>query len=59
MTWGVDIFVADVPVPGATGYRLPLYVSIAKVFGRSEQKAMQNHMNAGMNMIGFSVTLKR
>ena len=58
MTWGVDIFVADVPVPGAAGYRLPLYFSIAKVFGKTEQAAIQNRVNTGLNMIGFSVTLK-
>ncbi len=59
MTWGVDIFVADVPVPWATGYRLPLFFSIAKVFGKSEETALQNQVNTGINMIGFSVTLKR
>ena len=49
---------ADVPVPGAAGYRLPLYFSIAKVFGKTEQAAIQNRVNTGLNMIGFSVTLK-
>jgi hypothetical protein len=58
MTWGVDIFVAHIPVPGATSYRLPLYFSIAKVFGKTEQAAIQNRVNVGMNMIGFSVTFK-
>ena len=59
MTWGVDFFVADVPVPWATEYRLPLFFSIAKAFGKSEQTALQNRVNTGINMIGFSVTLKR
>ena len=59
MTWGVDIFVADVPVPWTIGYRLPLYFSIAKVFGKPEQAAIQHNVNAGMSMIGVSVTLKR
>jgi hypothetical protein len=59
MTWGIDLFVADVPVPGTTSFRLPLYFSIAKVFGKTEQAAIQENVNVGLNMVGFSVTFKR
>jgi len=59
MTWGIDFFVADVPVPGTTNFRLPLYFSIAKVFGKTEEAAIENNVNTGLNMVGFSVTFKR
>ena len=59
MTWGVDIFVADVPMPWATEYRLPLYFSIAKVFGNAEQASTHGAVNSGLNMIGVSMTLRR
>ena len=59
MTYGLDFFIADLPLPFRTGYRLPLYFSIAKVFNTDEEKALKRGVNAGMDMIGFSVTLKR
>jgi hypothetical protein len=56
MTWGVDIHVVDIPI---RGYKLPVYFSIAKVFNQEERKAIENHANAGMDMAGISVTIKR
>jgi hypothetical protein len=58
MTWGVDVFLAELPLPFGS-HRLPLYVSFAKVFGAPEQQALQHKVNAGLDMLGFSVTLKR
>ena len=57
MTWGVDIFVADIPI--GQDFRLPLYFSIAKVFGQHEKQAIQSGVNAGMDMVGFSFTIRR
>jgi len=59
MTWGIDIFVGDVPVPFGAGFKVPIYFSIAKAFGKNEQQAIERGVNAGLDMLGFSVTLKR
>jgi hypothetical protein len=59
MTWGVDVLVGHVPVPFGPKYTLPLYVTIAKVFGQAEGTALQKGANAGLNMVGLSVTIKR
>jgi hypothetical protein len=58
MTWGVDVFIAEIPLP-STERKLPLYFSVAKVFGKTEQEAIQHGVNTGTDMIGFSVTIKR
>jgi hypothetical protein len=58
MTWGVDVFLGDIPLPFAQR-KLPLYMSFAKVFGSREKTAIQHGINAGLNMLGFSVTIKR
>lgn len=59
MTWGIDVFVGDVLVPFASGFKVPVYLSIAKAFGKNEQDAIEHGVNAGLDMIGFSVTFKR
>jgi len=58
MTWGVDVFISDIPVPFANR-KIPVYLTVAKVFGAPEEKAIQHHLNAGMDMLGFSMTIKR
>jgi hypothetical protein len=57
MSWGIDVFVAEIPI--GEQYRLPLYVSIAKVFGTNSGQSTANAVNTGMNMIGLSFTIKR
>jgi hypothetical protein len=57
-TYGVDIFLGDVPIP-FTKRKLPIYGTIAKVFNKTEAQAIQHHINAGIDMAGFSITLKR
>jgi hypothetical protein len=59
MTYGVDILVADLPLPFKPGFKLPLYLSVAKAFDTHEEKAIRRRVNAGMDMVGFSVTFKR
>jgi hypothetical protein len=59
MTWGIDLLVGDIPIPFGPGYRLPLFFSIAKVFDKHEEEAIQRGVNAGMDMIGFSITIRR
>ena len=57
MTWGVDIFVANLPI--GTSYTLPVYLSIAKVFGTNGAQSTTSSVNSGMNMVGLSFTIKR
>jgi hypothetical protein len=57
-TWGVDIFLADIPLPFTTR-KLPLYATAAKVFNKTEAQAIRHHIDAGLDMFGISVTLKR
>ena len=59
MTWGLDFFVGNVSVPLGPGYKLPLYFSLAKVFGKSERTAIQRGAKPGEDMVGFSLTIKR
>ena len=58
MTWGIDLFLADVPVPFAQR-KVPLYLSVARVFGKTEQEAIEHGANAGLGMFGFSMTIQR
>jgi len=57
-TWGVDFFLGDIPLPFMTR-KLPVYATVAKVFNKSEAQAIRHHINAGIDMAGLSVTLKR
>lgn len=57
-TWGVDIYVADVPIP-FWGSKRPLYLTIGKAFRPGESLDIVNNPNSGIDMIGFSVTMKR
>jgi len=59
MTWGVDVFIADLPNPFLPGRKLSIYGSVAKVFGKRENTLIQKGVNAGMNMAGLSITLAR
>jgi len=57
-TYGFDVFLGDIPIP-YTERKLPIYVTAAKVFNKSEAQAIRRHVNAGVDMVGLSVTLKR
>jgi len=57
-TWGLDVFLGDVPIPFMKR-KLPMYVAMAKVFDKSEAQAIRHQINAGIDMVGLSVTLKR
>jgi hypothetical protein len=59
MTYGVDIFLGDVPVPFGPEKKLFVYLSVAKVFGKPEAAAIKNGARLGLDMAGFSVTLGR
>jgi hypothetical protein len=57
-TWGVDAFLGSLPLPFG-GRKVPIYVSIATVFDAHEERAIQHGVNAGIGMVGFSVTIQR
>jgi len=59
MTYGIDFLVADIPVPFGRGRKVPLYLSAVKAFDKNEQVAIEKNINAGLDMFGFSVTIKR
>ena len=59
MTWGIDFLIADIPMPFGQGRKVPLYLSVVKAFDKNEQQALEKRINAGMDMIGFSVSIKR
>ena len=58
MTYGADVFIADLRVPG-TQHKLPMFVTFAKVFSGAEMEAFKKGADTGMNMIGFNFTLKK
>jgi len=59
MTYGVDIFLGDLPNPFRPEKKMPVYFSVAKVFGKPEAAAIKSGVRVGLDMAGFSVTLGR
>jgi len=57
ITLGVDFLVGDLPI--GYGRRLPIYVSVAKAMDKHEMRALQHNINAGMDMVGLSISLRR
>jgi len=55
-TWGIDIFLGDVPLP--MGMEGRLFLSLAKAFGQKVDKASEFNANKGKEMIGLSITIK-